>query len=143
MSISVLRIVSFGRRSNPVPRSGHYNDMVGDAAHVEVDPALLSTGQNQPQPTTTGSSFATPTAPKKKKHRLSSSSDRLLAEIRDLNFAVVGSRLSKAARRLEEGYEGRHKLNSVKEMKDFVGKLGGMQSEHQGLRLRECHAQKR
>ncbi len=114
--------------------------LASDAAHVEIDPSLLSTGPPPSQPATTattGSSLTTPAAPKKKKHRLTSTSDRLFSEICDLNFAVVGSRLSKTARRLEEGYEGRHQLKSVKEMKDFVGKLGGLQSEHQGLRLRE------
>lgn len=73
---------------------------------------------------------------KKKKHLLSSK-DRLFADIRDLNFAVVGSRLSKLARRLEGDYGGAKNLKNVKEMKEFVGKLGGLQGEQQNLRLRE------
>ncbi len=99
-----------------------------------MDPALLSTGKDAPP---ASSSTTLPSAqPKKKKHPLDAASDRLFSEIRDLNFAVVGSRLSRTARRLEGDYEGRKNLKSVKEMKEFVGRLGGLQNEHQGLRLR-------
>jgi hypothetical protein len=72
---------------------------------------------------------------KKRKHRLSGSTDTVFADIRDLNFASVGSRLSKIAKRLEGDYEARKALKNVKEMKDFVGRLGGLQNEHQALRL--------
>lgn len=72
---------------------------------------------------------------KKRKHRLSGSTDKVFADIRDLNFASVGSRLSKIAKRLEGDYEARKALKNVKEMKDFVGRLGGLQNEHQALRL--------
>ena len=50
---------------------------------------------------------------------------------------MIGSRLSKLARRLEGDYGGAKNLKSVSEMKSFVGKLGGLQSEQQSLRLRE------
>jgi hypothetical protein len=49
----------------------------------------------------------------------------------------VGTRLSKLARRLEGDYGGAKNLKSVSQMKDFVGRLGGLQSEQQALRLRE------
>jgi hypothetical protein len=75
--------------------------------------------------------------PKKRKHPLSSGKDRLYAEIRDLNFAVVGSRLSRVAKRLEGDYGGAKNLKNVREMKEFVGKIGGLQGEQQNLRLRE------
>ena len=55
----------------------------------------------------------------------------------DLNFAIVGNILSKNAKRLFEDYEERHQAKTVTQIKDFVGKLGGLQSEHQSLRLRE------
>ena len=102
------------------------------SAHVEVDPSLVDSappGQSQ-------QSSSLPTAPKKRKHHLAASKDRLFGEIRDLNFAVVGSRLSKLARRLEGDYGGAKNLKSVSQMKDFVGKLGSLQSEQQSLRLR-------
>jgi len=40
---------------------------------------------------------------KKKKHPLNSS-DKVFAELRDLNFAVVGGRLNKIAKRIEGAY---------------------------------------
>lgn len=61
----------------------------------------------------------------------------MFGDIRDLNFAVVGSRLSRLARRLESDYGGAKNLKSVTQMKEFVGKIGGLQSEQQSLRLRE------
>ena len=80
------------------------------------------------------------------------SNDKLVAEIRDLNFATVGNVLSKSAKRLHEDYEvfwystshfvifftkERHQAKTVSQIKDFVGKLGGLQTEHQALRLRK------
>lgn len=44
---------------------------------------------------------------KKKKYLLSSATDPLLAELRDLNFAQIGRKLSKVARRLDEDYKVR------------------------------------
>lgn len=97
-------------------------------ANVEIDPALLDPSQ--------APSASMPTAPKKRKHHLTATKDTLLGEIRDLNFAVVGTRLSRLARRLEGDYGGAKNLKSVSQMKEFVGKLGGLQSEQQNLRLR-------
>lgn len=89
-------------------------------AHIEVDPTLLD-------PNAAGS--------KKRKHHLSSE-DSLFSDLRDLNFAVVGSRLSRLAKKLEGDYGGAKNLKTVSQMKDFVGKLGGLQGEQQSLRLR-------
>lgn len=77
----------------------------------------------------------TPT-PRKRKHLLSSSTDPLFADLRDQNFAVVGSVLNRTARRLNEDYEKRHQAKTAAELRQFVGQLGGLQSEHQALRLR-------
>jgi hypothetical protein len=110
-------------------------------AHIEVDPALLLGNQSDPPPTSSAPAdgLGRVNVPaKKRKHRLSGSSDKVFADIRDLNFASVGSRLSKIAKRLEGDYEARKALKNVKEMKDFVGRLGGLQNEHQALRLCMC-----
>ncbi|GHJ87808.1 hypothetical protein NliqN6_4210 [Naganishia liquefaciens] len=108
-------------------------------AHIEVDPALLSGNQadtTSSSSTSGADSLARVNVPsKKRKHRLSGTTDKVFADIRDLNFASVGARLSKIAKRLEGDYEARKGLKNVKEMKDFVGKLGGLQNEHQALRL--------
>ncbi|CAG7853945.1 Vacuolar protein sorting-associated protein 33A Short=hVPS33A [Serendipita indica DSM 11827] len=74
-------------------------------------------------------------AEKKKKYQLSSSSDPLFGELRDLNFAALGATLSTIARRLSSDYESRHNAQTVAQLKEFVGKLGSLQSEQQALRL--------
>ena len=74
----------------------------------------------------------------KKKYHLSAASDPLFGELRDANFAAVGKRLNRTARRLEEDYQARKKAKTVAQLRDFVGKLGGLQTEHQSLRLRAC-----
>ncbi len=99
--------------------------------HVEVDPSLL-TGQAQapgvgglPHASGSGTPLQLTSTPKKRKHRLDASTDLLFAEIRDLNFAVVGDRLHRAAKRLNQDYEGRHQAKTVSQIRAFVGKLGG------------------
>ncbi|KAL4070498.1 Sec1-like protein [Scleroderma citrinum] len=72
---------------------------------------------------------------KTKKHVLSAGTDPLFAELRDLNFSSVGRRLNRAAHRLDEEYKARQQAKTVAQLRDFVGKLGGLQSEHQALRL--------
>ncbi|KDQ63188.1 hypothetical protein JAAARDRAFT_29201 [Jaapia argillacea MUCL 33604] len=110
---------------------------------VELPVSLLTPATN-PAPTaaapsTSPSTSAVPTAPvsqeKKKKYLLTTSTDPLLAELRDLNFASVGKRLNRVAHRLDEDYKARLQAKTVAQLKDFVGKLGGLQTEHQSLRL--------
>jgi len=74
-------------------------------------------------------------AAKKKKHLLTASGDTLFTDLRDLNFAVVGNKLNREARRLDAEYKGRHQAQTVAQLREFVGKLGGLQNEHQALRL--------
>ncbi|EST05580.1 Sec1-like protein [Kalmanozyma brasiliensis GHG001] len=121
---------------------GLLDEVVGISnGHVEVDPALL-TGQSQtpgvgghPHASGSGTPLQMTSTPKKRKHRLDPQTDLLFAEIRNLNFAVVGDRLHKAAKRLNQDYEGRHAAKTVSQIRAFVGKLGGLQSEHASLRL--------
>ncbi|CAI0650728.1 unnamed protein product [Colletotrichum noveboracense] len=66
------------------------------------------------------------------------SSDKLYEQLRDTNFAIVGSLLNKVARRLQnlqKDYEGRNSQKSIAELKDFVSKLPGYQAEQQSLRI--------
>jgi vacuolar protein sorting-associated protein 33A len=90
---------------------------------------------------------------KKKKHHLTVSTDPLLSELRDLNFSAVGKKLSRVAHRLDEDYkvgrhilrelqfscsfQVRHQAKTVAQLREFVGRLGGLQTEHQSLRLRQ------
>jgi len=103
---------------------------------VEVDPALLNPPPAASTSTPQTPSFPSPT-PRKRKHLLSPSTDPLFNQLRDQNFAVVGSVLNRTARRLNEDYEKRHLAKTPQELRAFVGQLGGLQNEHQALRLRE------
>ncbi|PVG00941.1 putative vacuolar sorting protein [Serendipita vermifera] len=105
--------------------------------YVEL-PANIVTPQPPPEskPPTTPALTTTPVqAEKKKKYQLSSSTDPLFGELRDVNFAALGGILSSTARRLSSDYDSRHKAQTVAQLKEFVGKLGSLQSEQQALRL--------
>ncbi|KAJ3126525.1 hypothetical protein HK098_007425 [Nowakowskiella sp. JEL0407] len=96
---------------------------------VELDPSM-----HGPTVPPSGSSAAPAVSNKPRKVALNSQ-DKLFAQLRDLNFAVVGGLLSQVARRIHEDYEGRHQAKTVSQIKDFVGKLGNLQAEHQSARL--------
>ncbi|TFK26798.1 ATP binding protein [Coprinopsis marcescibilis] len=109
-------------------------------SHVELPVSLV----NPPAPNTASGSAAASTsnAPivnvkkdAKKKYHLATSTDPLYAELRDLNFSSVGRKLNAVARRLDEDYKTNLQAKSVAQLRDFVGKLGGLQTEHQSLRL--------
>ncbi|KAL5640261.1 hypothetical protein ACGC1H_007510 [Rhizoctonia solani] len=105
-------------------------------SYIEVNAELLSSNpQTNTGSTPASGAFGGTTQTKKKKHQLSASTDALLPKLRDSNFAVVGSKLNAEARRLEAAYDGRHKAQTVAQLKEFVGKIGGLQNEHQALRL--------
>ena len=122
-------------------------------ASVEVDAAVTNPVPPTPS-SSTATHFGAQQPPKKKRHLLSTlntaasansgpaatahaSSDNLFSDLRDRNFTVVGSILNRTAKRINADYEGRHQAQTVREMRDFVGKLSGLQAEHQALRLRE------
>eukprot|EP00834_Sanchytrium_tribonematis_P006767 NODE_533_length_6371_cov_1.461894.p1 type:complete len:580 gc:universal NODE_533_length_6371_cov_1.461894:3697-1958(-) len=61
--------------------------------------------------------------------------DPLYLELRDMNFAGVGSYLNKFAKNLKQGFDSRNQAQTVPQIKAFVSKLGSLQSEHKYLRL--------
>ncbi|KAM0252058.1 hypothetical protein ACHAP5_001383 [Fusarium lateritium] len=66
------------------------------------------------------------------------SSDKLYEQLRDANFAIVGSLLNKVARRLQKvqsDYETKQKSKTIAELKDFVSQLPGYQQEQQGVKI--------
>jgi hypothetical protein len=78
-------------------------------AHIEVPASLLNAPSNPNQAASGSGSTSAAPAPvlvqdKKRKHHLSASTDPIFSELQDLNFASVGKRLNKAARRLDEDY---------------------------------------
>lgn len=112
---------------------------------VELDANLVNPSQppnssTVPPPAKGPGSGANPTTPatsgKKKKYVLNAS-DKLFTQLRDQNFAVVGGMLNKIAKRINEDYEERHHAKTVAQIRDFVGRLGELQQEHQSLRIRK------
>ncbi|KAG2183749.1 hypothetical protein INT43_006760 [Umbelopsis isabellina] len=99
---------------------------------VELDQSLVSAGtQPQQQQAQSGPSSG---APGKKKNYALNSSDKLFAQLCDLNFAVVGGLLNRIAKRINENYEERHQAKTMAQIRTFVGKLPDLQQEHQSLR---------
>ncbi|KAG0650669.1 Vacuolar sorting-associated 33A [Hyphodiscus hymeniophilus] len=74
-------------------------------------------------------------AQSKKRKILLDSSDKLYDQLRDTNFAIVGSLLNKVARRLQTDYESRHGTKTTTELREFVSKLPGYQAEQQSLKI--------
>lgn len=124
---------------------GLINELIGiKNSHVELPTSLLSPPQPQAAANAPGPSTSAPTSnppvvslrkDNKKKHHLTTVTDPLFAELRDLNFSSVGRKLNHVARRLDENYKTDLQSKSVSQLRDFVGKLGGLQTEHQSLRL--------
>ncbi|XXG94090.1 Vacuolar protein-sorting-associated protein 33 [Hypoxylon texense] len=96
-----------------------------------------STIVGAPPQSTPQNTASTPTAAstsRKRKIQLDSS-DKLYEGLRDANFAIVGTLLNKVARRLQSDYDSRHASKTTAELKDFVKKLPGYQTEHQSLKI--------
>lgn len=115
-------------------------DEVFDIKNSQTEvPSTLFTAANPKLPANGAASTisTTPIATEQRKTRkvVLDGSDPLYASLRDLNFAVVGTTLNKFARKLNEDYEERHQAKTVSQIKDFVSKLGGLQAEHQSLKL--------
>ncbi|CAG8747928.1 7256_t:CDS:2, partial [Funneliformis caledonium] len=112
------------------------------ASHVEVDSSIVGPASQKSAAATSATTSTTTTTPaqpsppppaKKKKIALNSS-DKLFVQLRDMNFAVVGGVLNRVAKRINEDYEVRHQAKTVAQIREFINKLGGLQSEHQSLR---------
>lgn len=100
---------------------------------ADVDSSIVGAA---PQPAH-GSSKTVSAAPAQSKKRkiLLDSSDKLYSQLRDTNFAIVGSLLNKVARRLQNDYESRHGTKTTTELREFVNKLPGYQAEQQSLKI--------
>ena len=101
-------------------------------SQAEIDVSVVG-----PAPGTqpSGKSPAPPTQQRLKRKIQLNSSDKLYEQIRDVNGAIVDGVLNKVARRLQSDMESRHTKTSVSELRDFVGKLPGYQSEQQSLKI--------
>ncbi|KAJ2936455.1 hypothetical protein H1R20_g632, partial [Candolleomyces eurysporus] len=121
---------------------GLLDEMIGiKNSHVELPVALINP-QASETAASSSSSASTSAAPivnmkkdAKKKYHLTTSTDPLYAELRDLNFSSVGRKLNTIVRRLGEDYKTDLQGKTVSQLRDFVGKLSGLQTEHQSARL--------
>jgi len=102
-----------------------HNQAEVDSSIVGVAPAAQPSGKAPAAPTQQGL---------KRKIQLDSS-DKLYDQTRDANFGIVSSLLNKVARRLQSEYESRHGAKSTTELREFVNKLPGYQSEQQSLKI--------
>lgn len=118
---------------------GLIDELVGiQHSQAEVDSAIAG-GTSQasaPQQNASSSTAPPPSAKQSLKRKIQlDSTDTLFSQLRNTNFAVVGTHLNKVARRLEADYEGGKSARTTSELKDFVSKLPGYQQEHQSLRI--------
>jgi vacuolar protein sorting-associated protein 33A len=74
-------------------------------AYVELPANIVSPPAPAASTSTVPALATTPIQAEKKKYQLSSSSDPLFGELRDVNFAVLGGLLSTTAKRLSSDYE--------------------------------------
>lgn len=99
---------------------------------AEIDSSIVGPAPGAQQ---AGKSTAAPTQQGLKRKIQLDSSDKLYEQIRDANGAIVDGLLNKVARRLQSDMDSRHTKTSVPELREFVGKLSGYQSEQQSLKI--------
>jgi len=118
---------------------GLIEEVVGiENNQADVDSSIVgNVPQNQGASKTVG---ATPAQAKKRKILLDSS-DKLYDQLRDTNFAIVGTLLNKVARRLQTDFDSRHGNKTTAELRDFVSKLPGYQAEQQSLKTHTALAE--
>ncbi|PVH88566.1 vacuolar protein sorting 33A-like protein [Cadophora sp. DSE1049] len=105
---------------------------------ADVDSSIVGAA---PQPVPGSSNAASRAVQAKKRKIVLDSSDKLYEQLRDTNFAIVGSLLNKVARRLKTDYDGRHDTRTTAELREFVNKLPGYQAEQQSLKIHTALAE--
>ncbi|CAI6279343.1 unnamed protein product [Periconia digitata] len=104
------------------------------ANQTEVDSSIVGAAA---QPGQTGSASTS-----MKRKIMIDRKDELYSTLGDVNFAIVGNMLNKAARRLQSSTE-RNQLaaKTTSELRDFVAKLPGYQAEQASLKLHTALAE--
>lgn len=98
--------------------------------YVDLDPDILS--EERGGKPAAGGSGGGAAAGKATKRELNNN-DALYATIRNLNFGELGPLLNKLARGVSDGYEERHKAQTVTQIRDYMKKLSRLQQEHKSL----------
>lgn len=114
-----------------------YEGLIDEMFGIKHNQAELASSIVGPAPGTqqSGKSVGAPPQQGLKRKIQLDFSDKLYEQIRDANGAIVDGLLNKVARRLQSDMESRHSKTSVSELRDFVGKLSGYQSEQQSLKI--------
>lgn len=98
----------------------------------EIDSSIVG----PPPGAATTSKSPAPTQQQSLKRKIQlDSSDKLYDQVRHTNIATSGRLLNKIARRLESDYESRHSAKTTSEIREFVNKLPGFQSEQLSLKI--------
>lgn len=114
-----------------------YEGLIDELFGIKDNQAEIDSSIVGPAPGTQASSTtqANPQQQGLKRKIQLDSSDKLYEQVRDTNIAISGRLLNKVARRLESDYESRHVAKSTSELREFVNKLPGYQSEQQSLKI--------
>ena len=99
---------------------------------IEIDTSIVGPAPGAPNPGRTPAALSQQGL--KRKIQLDSS-DKLYAQLRDANFTIVPDLLRKVARQIKNDVESRHEAKTTTELREFVNKLPGYQSEQQGLKI--------
>ena len=114
-----------------------YEGLIDDVFRINDNQTEIDTSIVGP-PSGNQVSSKTPADPQnqglKRKIQLDSS-DKLYGQVRDTNIAITGRLLNQVARRLAGDYDSRLVAKTTSELREFVNKLPGYQSEKQSLKI--------
>lgn len=113
-----------------------YEGLIDEMFGIQHNQAEIDTSIVGPSPGAqqSGRSPAAPAQQGLKSKIQLDSSDKLFEQLRDANGAIVDGLLNKVARRLQSDMESRHTAKTTSEIRDFVNKLPGYQTEQQSLK---------
>ncbi len=112
-----------------------YEGLIDEVVGIQNNQAEVDSSIVGAAPTPAAAS-STKVAPQSKTRKIAlDSSDKLFTQLRETNFAIVGSLLNKVARRLRDDYESRNNQMTTAELRSFVGHLKGYQAEQQSLKI--------
>lgn len=139
-STTIESLIVFDREidcATPLLTQLTYEGLIDEAVgiknnYADIDTSIVGAA---PQPQTAARTAGSAPAQPKKRKILLDSSDKLYVQLRDTNFAIVGSLLHKVARRLQTDYDSRHGTKTTAELREFVNKLPGYQEEQKSLKI--------
>jgi lysine-specific histone demethylase 1 len=110
-----------------------HNQTKVDSTVVAATAAAATAAAAQPASSAMTTAAAGGAQPRKRTIQLDSS-DKLYAELRDSNFAIIGGLLHRVAKRLQKfqaDYETKQRNLPISELREFVSKLPAYQAEQQ------------